>query len=90
MTNPTGTTRPPETRQLTELERARRPAWSGPGPASCGRGRCTLCASRRPGYHLWRFIGAFSRDLMTAAEVATVIAGLDVFTPGTVIRDGAQ
>jgi hypothetical protein len=40
------------------------------------------------GYHLARVARATRRGLMTVAEFATVTAPLDVFTDGTLIRDG--
>jgi hypothetical protein len=56
---------------------------------------CTCCGqvAGRPcdgwgGYHLARFVRAYLRHLMTAAEWATVLGDLDVFTSSTIIRDG--
>jgi hypothetical protein len=42
------------------------------------------------GWHLARFARARKRGLLTAAEFASVTEGLDVFTGGTLIRDGAR
>ena len=89
-------------RQLTELERARtgqlRPRTLH---ALCEQAArlipCTYCGARPgsvctspDGYHLRRFVGAIGRGLMTVGELPTVLGDLDVFTAGTVIRDGAR
>ena len=92
-------------RQLTELERARtgqlRP---GTLHALCEQAArlipCTYCGQKPgracsdtwslDGYHLRRFVGAIGRGLMTVGELPTVPGDLDVFTAGTVIRDGAR
>ena len=48
-------------------------------------------ACRRPGgYHLARFIRCYIRGLITCGELPAVIAGLDMFTGATIIRDGAR
>ena len=61
---------------------------------------CTYCGQKPgracsdtwglDGYHLRRFVGAIGRGLMTVGELPTVLAGVDVFTLATVIRDGAR
>lgn len=39
------------------------------------------------GYHLARFCRAYRRGLITGPEMATVLAGYEVFIPATIVRD---
>lgn len=56
--------------------------WQRPGEP------CTI--SGAPGYHLARWQRAERRGLITRAELARVVAGLEVIAPHVIIRDGAQ
>ncbi len=74
MTNTTTAARPPAARSLEVCEAARRvnclQCWQRPGPP------CTV--SGTPGDHLARYQRAERRGLITRAELAAVVAGLDV------------
>lgn len=50
---------------------------------------CTVAGP--PGYHMARFAAARHEGLISEADMAAVLeAAGDVFTPATVIRDGAR
>jgi hypothetical protein len=56
--------------------------WQRPGRP------CTI--SGPPGDHLARWQRAERRGLITRADLAAVVAGLEVIAPHVIIRDGAR
>ena len=56
--------------------------WQRPGRP------CTIAGP--PGDHLARWQRAERRGLITRADLAAVVAGLDVIAPHVIIRDGAE
>ncbi len=64
--------------------------------ARCNCGACWAhphepCATVPPGgTHLARIARAVRRGLLDAADMSPALAGLDVFSGATVIRDGAR
>jgi hypothetical protein len=57
----------------------------------CGARPGSPCATAPDGYHLTRFVWCRSHDLITTAEMDTVLdAAGAMFDTGTIIRDGAR
>ena len=77
----------PQARSLQEIrEDARRAncphCWQRPGRP------CTV--SGQPGDHLARYQRAERRGMITRAELAAVVGGLEVIAAHVIIRDGAR